>query len=47
MDQFLQQLLSHTFLDPRSPQTQAVSNLFWIGGTVAAVILAIPTGVLL
>ncbi len=47
MDQFLHQLLSHTFLDPQSPQTQAVSNLFWIGGTVAAIILAIPTGALL
>ena len=47
MLQLLQQLLSHTFLNPASPQTRAVSNLFWVGGAVATVILAIPTGVLL
>jgi cytochrome c oxidase subunit 2 len=47
MLQFLQQLLDHTFLNPASPQTRAVSNLFWVGGAVATVILAIPTGVLL
>jgi len=47
MLQLLQQLLNHTFVNPASPQTQAVSNLFWVGGAVATVILLIPTGVLL
>jgi len=47
MLQLLQQLLNHTFLNPASPQTRAVSNLFWVGGAVATVILLIPTIALL
>ncbi len=47
LGQLIQEMLRHTFVNPQSPQTRAVSNLFWVGGTVATIILAIPTIVLL